>query len=59
MKFRDEAPQEQDLPETVYALKAGTPPAVLCIAVDLQGASDIKSSVYPTATIVPGVLVKE
>jgi hypothetical protein len=57
MKLRDVEPQEQELPSTVYALKIGTPPVAVAIAVDLQTAELIKSSSLPTATIVAGTLV--
>ena len=59
MKFRDANPQERTLPETVYAVVAGTPENVLCVCVDLQTATAIQSSCFPAARIVPGSLVDE
>ncbi len=59
MMFQDAEPQQNELPGTVYALKLGTPPVPVVIAVDLQTAELVKASALPTATIVPGTLVDE
>lgn len=57
MKFQNQNPTQQSLPDTLYGIALGTPPVVVCVCIDPQTADAIKGSAYPTATVIPGTLV--
>jgi hypothetical protein len=58
MKIQLVAPTQIPIPNTVYAILAGTPPIVAAIAIDLQSAEAIVAMIGNGATYAESILVQ-